>query len=50
MRERKVSDLFYFALNIGHHFFESTLVSLQIEESSFGLFFVNCCLHMFAYS
>ena len=26
------------------------LVCLQIEESSFGLFFVNCYLHVFAYS
>ena len=42
--------MFYFAVDIGHHFFQSTLVCLiQIEESSFGLFFVNCfciCLHI----
>ena len=48
--KERSANLFYFAVNTGHHFFQSTLECLQIEESLFGLFFVNCYLHMFAYS
>ena len=33
------ANLFYFAVNKGHHF----------TSSSFGSFFVNCSLYMFAY-
>ena len=42
--------MFYFAVNIGHHFFQSTLVHFQIEESLFGLVFMNCSLYILAYS
>ena len=31
-------NLFYFAVNIDRRFFQSTLVCLQIEEFSVGLF------------
>ena len=47
LTEEREANLFYFAVNIGRHFFQSTLVCLQIEESSVGLFFVNCFLSYF---
>ena len=50
IRYPAIKDLMLSHPRTCHPYFQSMLVCLQIEESSFGLFFVNCTLYMFAYS